>query len=123
MPNIKFTLGDDSFSFSNGRAYPLYDPAGVTVIEIFSAGKQMFVHDKEVEIQIFNLFFEKLSGTDYDNFENWLQNIAVGPQNTFTYSDENGNAHTVRLLNTRNPLKEISHGNFAGTIQLREEVV
>ncbi|MCG6537495.1 MAG: hypothetical protein L7F78_22965, partial [Syntrophales bacterium LBB04] len=59
---------------------------------------------------------------DYDSFDNWLLNVAVGPKNTFTYTDEDGVTHTVRNLDTKNPLREVVSGLFSGTIQLREEL-
>jgi hypothetical protein len=122
MPNIIFTSGVNTFTFSRGRAYPLDDPARVSVVTDLAEGKQMYAYDKGVQITLFNLYFEKLDQTDFDNFENWLTDVAVGPKNTFVYTDEDGTDHTVRLLNTTNPLKEISHNNFAGTIQLRKEI-
>jgi hypothetical protein len=122
MPNIIFTSGVNTFTFSHGRSYPLDDPAQVSVVTDLAEGKQMYAYNKGVQISLFNLYFEKLDQTDFDNFENWLTDVAVGPKNTFVYTDEDGTDHTVRLLNTTNPLKEISHNNFAGTIQLRKEI-
>lgn len=122
MANIIFTLGADDFTFTQGRSYPVDDPAEVSVFTGLSEGMQMYAYDKGVEIQLFNLFFEKLDSTDFGNVETWLTDKAVGPKNTFTYTDEDGNNHTVRLLNVSNPLKEISHNNYAGTIRLRKEI-
>lgn len=122
MANIAFTKGGDNFAFSKGRSFPLDDPAIVNVIVDYSEGKQLYAYDKGVIEQEFNLAFERLSQTDYDNFDNWLKNISVGPKNTFTYTDEDGNNHTVRLMDTKNPLKEIGDGMFSGVIVLREEL-
>lgn len=122
MANIIFTLGGYGFTFSKGRSYPVNDPAEVSVITDISEGKQIYAYDKGIQLKYINLFFEKLDSTDYDNLATWLTDRAVGPKNTFIYTDEDGNNHTVRLLNTSNPLKEISYNNYAGTIQLREEI-
>ena len=120
--NVKFTKGANTFQFSKGRSYPLDDPAQVSVITDFSEGNQIYTLDKNVIGQLYKLYFKNLSQTDYNNFSDWLRNIAVGPKNTFTYKDEDGNNNTVRLLNTKNPLKKISHENFKGTIELRKEI-
>lgn len=120
--NVKFTKGADTFQFSKGRSYPLHDPAQVSVITDLSESKQMYTFDKDVIVHHYKLYFKNLSQTDYNNFSNWLRSIAVGPKNTFTYKDEDGNNHTVRLFNTQNPLKKISHENFEGTIELRKEI-
>jgi hypothetical protein len=122
MPNIVFTLGADTLTFSVGRAYPVYDPAEVAVVTDESEGRQMYAYDKGVIVQYHNLVFERLSSTDFDNFDDWLQNIAVGPTNEFTYTDEDGAAHTVRLVDTKNPLREVSDNRYSGTVQLREEL-
>ncbi len=122
MPNIVFTKGGDTFTFSKGRSYPLDDPATVNVVVEYSEGRQLYAYDKGVIEQEFNLNFERLSQADYDNFDDWLQNVAVGPKNTFTYTDEDGSTHTVRLMATKNPLQEVANGLFSGVITLREEI-
>jgi len=122
MPNIIFTKNADSFSFSKGRSYPLDDPAQVNVPVDYSDGGQLYAYDKGIQEQFHNLVFDRLSETDFDNFDNWLTTIAVGPKNTFTYTDEAGVDHTVRLLDKKNPLKSMVSGLYSGTIQLREEI-
>ena len=122
MPNIVFTKGVDTFTFSKGRSYPLDDPVQVNVVTDMSEGGQMYAYDKGVTERFFNLVFERIPQADYANFADWLENHAVGPLNTFTYTDEDGATHTVRLLDTRNPLREVASGLFSGTIRLREEI-
>jgi len=122
MPNIIFTQGVNTFTFSKGRSYPLSDPSQVNVVVGYSDGKQLYAYDKGIQEQLVNLVFDRLSQTDFDNFNNWLLNIAVGPKNTFTYTDEDSNNHTVRLLDTINPLTNIAVSYYSGTIRLREEI-
>ena len=122
MPEIIFTKGGDTFTFTKGRSYPVDDPVEVSVITDLAEGMQMYAYDKGVAVQYFNLSFARLVVADYDNVEDWLENIVVGPKETFTYTDEDSVTHTVRMLNTANPLKEVSHDSYAGTIRLREEV-
>ncbi|MBN1830295.1 MAG: hypothetical protein JW884_14275 [Deltaproteobacteria bacterium] len=122
MGLIKFTKGASSFSFSRPRVYPLDDPVQVNVPTSMSDGGQLYAYDKGIEEQFFNLTFEDLTGTDFTNFETWLKTTACGPKNTFTYTDEAGTDHTVRLLDTKNPLKKTGNGKYGGTIQLRKEI-
>ena len=122
MPNIIFTKGADNFTFSKGRAFPLDDPEQVNVAVDYSDGGQLYAYDKGIEERFFNLVFERLIQTDFDNFSEWLTDIAVGPKNTFTYTDEASANHTVRLLNTRNPFKGVASGLYSGTILLRKEI-
>jgi len=122
MPNIKFTKGGDDFTFSKGRSYPLDDPIQVNVPVDYSEGGQLYAYDKGIEEQFFNIVFERIPQVDFDNFEDWLKNIAVGPKNTFTYTDEDANDHTVRLMNTQNSLKGVAAEMFSGTINLRKEI-
>ena len=122
MPNIVFTKGVDTFTFSKGRSYPLDDPAQVNVVVDYSEGKQLYAYDKGVQEQFYNIILERNPQADYDNFDDWLKNIAVGPKNTFTYTDEDSGSHTVRLMNTKNPLQEVASGLFSGVILLRKEI-
>lgn len=122
MPNITFTKGGDTFTFSKGRSYPLDDPAQVNVVVDYSEGKQLYAYDKGIQEQFFNIFFERIPQADYDNFDDWLKNKAVGPKNTFTYTDEDGDDHTVRLLDIKNPLKRVADGMYTGAIHLRKEI-
>jgi hypothetical protein len=122
MPNIAFTKGGNSFSFSKGRSYPLDDPVQVNVVVDYSEGGELYAYDKGIEEQFFHLVFERIPQADFDNFEDWLKTIAVGPKNTFTYTDEDSADHTVRLMDAKNPLKAVAAGMYSGTIQLRKEL-
>jgi len=122
MSFITFTKGGDSFSFSKGRSYPLDDPAQVNVPVDYSEGGQLYAYDKGIQEQFFNLVFERIPKADFDNFKEWLTTVAVGPKNTFTYTDEDEAEHTVRLMDLKNPLKSVADEMYSGTIQLREEL-
>lgn len=122
MPNVTFTKGGNSFSFSKGRVFPVDDPAGVTVPVDYSAGGQLYAYNKGIKERFFNLEYDGLGPTDFAYFDNWLLNVAVGPLNTFTYTDEDSAAYTVRLLDTINPLRRTQEGRYAGTIKLRQEI-
>jgi len=122
MPNIRFTKGAETFTFSKGRSFPVDDPVQVAVSTEYSEGGQLYAYDKGIVEQFYNLRFDRLPQADFDNFENWLKNVVVGPKFTFIYTDEEGVDHTVRLLNTKNPLTEVAHQLYSGTIRLREEI-
>jgi len=122
MSYITFTKGVSTFSFSKGRSYPLDDPVQVNVPVDYSEGGQLYAYDKGIQEQFFNLVFERIPQSDFDNVETWLKTTVVGPKSTFTYTDEDSNNHTVRLMDTKNPLKRVADGLYSGTIQLREEL-
>jgi hypothetical protein len=122
MAKIIFTSGANNFTFSCYRIYPVADAGQVNVPVDYSDGGQLYAYNKGIQENFFDLVFDSLNATDYSNFDNWLTNIAIGPANTFIMTDENGVTHTVRLLNTKNPLQNTKYGKWAGTINLREEI-
>lgn len=122
MAKIIFTKGASTFTFSAGRIYPVPDAGQVNVPVDYSDGGELYAYNKGIEEDFFNLVFDALTDTDYSNFDAWLKTISVGPLNTFTMTDEDGLSHTVRLLNTKNPLQKTRYGRYAGTINLREEI-
>lgn len=122
MPNIVFTKGGYSFQFSKGRVYPVDDPKAVNVVVDYSEGVQLYAYDKGVVEQFFNLYFEQVDQADFENVEDWLVNVVVGPKNVFTYTDEDGVSHTVRMLDIKNQFKEVGAGLYSGVIHLRKEI-
>lgn len=121
MAKVIFTLGGDDFTFSKGRDYPINDVVVVNVVYDISESGEMYCYDKGIAIKRYSLFYKNLTITDYTNVEDWIENICVGPLNEFTYTDESSVTHTVRCLNTENPLSETASGMYSGTIKLREE--
>jgi hypothetical protein len=122
VANVVFTLGAETFTFSCARAYPVHDPEAVAVVTGLTEGGQMFAYDKGVAEKLWNLEFRALTDTDAANVEQWLTDVAVGPKNTFTFTDEAGAGHTVRLLDTENPLRKTDNNRWSGTLRLREEI-
>lgn len=122
MALIIFTKGASTFTFSKGREYPVRDPARVNVVTDQSEGLKLYAYDKGIEEKFHNLIFLGLSITDYTNTDTWIRTICVGPRETFTYTDEDGTTHTVRCLDTENPLEEYGYQLYRGTIHLREEI-
>jgi len=122
MSNAKFTKGGNTFTFSKGRSYPLDDPVQINVVVDYSEGGQLYAYDKGIQEHFFNLVYERIPQADFDNFEDWLKNKALGPKNIFTYTDEDSNEHTVRLMDISNPLIGVADQMFSGTIRLRKEI-
>jgi hypothetical protein len=118
---LTFTKDANTMSF-DGRSLPVYDPTTVNVVTAYSDGRQMYAYDKGIAEQTFTLDITQATQTEADNIATWHETIAVGPLNTFTFTDEDSTAHTVRLMNLQNPLKEVSNGRYAGTITLRKEI-
>jgi len=123
VAKIKFTLGANTFTFEADRAYPMDDPEEVLVPTAQSEGGQLYAYDKGITVQWFNLVFSRATKNDHDNAKWWCKTIACGPKNTFTYTDEDENDHTVRMINTKSPLKKMDSNKYAGTIVLRKEIV
>ena len=84
-------------------------------------GGQLYVYDKGVERQIFELHFRLLE-TAKDNLLNFIRATISYGLNTFTYNDEDGNAHTVRYVNESLRREEIAPGIFDISLTLREEL-
>ncbi|MCE5212100.1 MAG: hypothetical protein LLG40_11145 [Deltaproteobacteria bacterium] len=122
MAKIIFTKGAVTFTFSCGRVYPIGDAGQVNVACDYSDGGELYAYDKGISEQFFDLVFDRCNATDYSNFDSFFKTTIKGPLNTFTYTDESGTTHTVRCLNTKNPLRETKYGVYAGTINLREEI-
>jgi len=122
MSNPTFILGANTFTFSRGRTNPVDDPRKVNVVADYTEGGQLYAYDKGIVEKFFFLTFDGLTIEDYENFDNWLVNIAVGPKNLFIYSDADEINHVVRLLDTQNPLRGTTAGVYSGTITLRQEM-
>jgi hypothetical protein len=122
MANMKFTKGGSTFTFVDGRKYPVDDQPRVNVVVDYSEGRQLYAYDKGVQENFIYLDLDRVCQADHDNLEAWFTDTAVGPKNTFTFTDENSEDHTVRWTDTKYPLQEVTSGRFSGLITLREEI-
>ncbi len=122
MSNLKFTKGANTFTFIDGREFPIEPAPTVNVVTGYSDGRQLYAYDKGIIEYDFYLVFDRIPQADHDNALNWHTNIAVGPKNAFVFTDEAGTDHTVKWMDLRFPLKEIGHGQYTGTLHLRKEV-
>jgi hypothetical protein len=122
MATMKFTKGENTFSFVDGRQYPVDDQPQVNVVVDYSEGGQLYAYDKGVQETFISLDLDRICQADHDNLETWFTDTAVGPKNTFTFTDEKSEDHTVRWMDMKYPLQEVSSGRFSGLITLREEI-
>lgn len=122
MAKIIFTLGATVWTANCDRALPVGDPAKVGVVLDYSAGGQAYAYDKGIVEQFFDLVFDKLITAKDTELRTFHETIAVGPLNTFIYTDPDGNEHSVRWLDVSYPLKQTNATHHSGTIRLRKEI-
>lgn len=122
MAQIVFTKGGDTFTFVDGRSFPVDDPATVNVVVGYSDGRQVYAYDKGIEESEIVLNLQDICETDFDNLLDWHKNVCVGPKETFTFTDESSVDHTVRWMDVRFPLRRTGPVTYSGTVRLREEV-
>lgn len=115
-----------SFTFSRGDSFPSLESRRRVQVTSQSAGGQMFVQDRGLEIVLYTLVFERLTQADRDNLVTFWRTDVLGSLNTFTWNDLDDVDRTVRMMN--NPLGPQEVGNdgsaalFNVTINLREEL-
>lgn len=119
--SLIFTLGANSMTI-DARALPVHDPDKVNVVVDYTDGGQLCAYNKGIAEKLWHLDCQLIDAATAAGFAEWLTDIAVGPLNPFTFTDEASNTHTVRLMDTQNPLKQVSNGRYSGVITLREEI-
>jgi len=85
-----------------------------------TAGGTVYVQDKGVQREVFDLQFNRVSKTDRDNAKTFFTAVK-GRFNTFEYIDPDGvNRGPVRWMNEFN-FRHVVQGKWSGTITLRKE--
>lgn len=118
MAAIRFVLGGNSLTFSKGIQYPVQKPAEKTQVIDRTGGGTLQVEDLGVTIRQFPIAFRSLPLADYEALSSWHDTISNGAQNPFTYYDEDGLAHTVRMLTTKLDFQQTSYQRFSGDLLL-----
>lgn len=114
-----FTYGATSIEFSRGLQYPLRKPADrLQVVSRSAAGTVARVEDLGVTIRSRELVFRNLPKTDWDDLCDFYDNVVFGAGLEFTYSDENGDEFTVRLMSNPWNMAETAYQKYSGTIEL-----
>lgn len=118
MPSPKFELGTNVLQFSRGLKYPLDKPHEKAQVTDRAADGSLQREDLGVDIRRRLLVFRNLPQVDFDQLNNWYDNICNGVEHEFTYFDEKGQSMQVLLLT--NPLRfpESYQGRFSGTLEL-----
>jgi len=84
-----------------------------------TAGGTLYVQDKGLQCERFELTFERISQSDRDSAHVFF--VAVKKSlNRFEYQDAEGTLHIVRWLNAFE-FQETVPGRYSGIIQLRKE--
>lgn len=116
--NPRFVLGANSLQFTRGIRYPVSRPVEKMQVIDRTGGGSLQVEELGVTIRTFPIVFRNLPLADYQNLKTWHETICNGAANPFTYYDEEGNAHTVRMLTTKIDFPETSYHRFAGELLL-----
>lgn len=118
MAKPKFTLGANELQFSRGLVYPVRKPHEKgQVIDRTAAGTPQ-VEDLGINIHRRYLTFKNLPQADYDALRTWYDSICNGAYNSFIYTDENGNAMTVRMVTNPLEFQEDYYQRFSGELIL-----
>ena len=110
-----------TFTFSRGNLFPHSErrekSQGISVAE---SGK-MKVASIGTFHRIWTLVFQNLNTTDKTNLASFIETTVNFAESTFDYTDHDGTAYTVRLIN-QPTWTETSADLFSITLELREEI-
>jgi hypothetical protein len=123
MALIKFerlTAPTGTVNFTKNPLYGLGKPYRFRQPRDLSDGGDQYVYDKGVTEEIFELSWKTMKEEDWTVLDSFIRNVAEGAKNTFTYYDEDGNTHTVRLESEVVDFREIRNQLYKGTLKLRK---
>ena len=113
-----FTLGGNTLLFTQGIQLPSNTPRHKIQVEDRTAGGTLQIEDLGIEYQRKILNFSGMLKAKYAELETWYDTIANGKLNTFTYSDEEANSFTVRMMTNPLNFMENRNGFFDGDLEL-----
>lgn len=119
MANPQFSLGANVLAFTTGLKYPVRSPIEALQATDRTAAGTLQVETFGIKRQRFEMRFRNMPAADYAALQTWFDTICDGAGETFTYTDSDSVAHTVRLIT--NPL-DFSEGvtGFEGVLMLEE---
>ncbi len=129
MPtSIVFSAGGMSdLTLERGRLVP-YSPEDVTINQdnYLTESNNPKVTNYGDNLNLINLSFRHLSKDNYDGTVNglktWFEDANINWMvNNFTLTDENGQAHTVRLWNKKWRMSADRGGRYSITLRLLKE--
>lgn len=118
---ITFTKDATSVVFSKGLRYPFSAPLRFIQPEEVSDGGVRYVYDKGPIEDEFDVPFERLPKADYDDLRSFFRTTIPGKLDTFTYTDQESQTHTVRLVDEEIDFPEVAFHLFSGRLRLRKE--
>jgi len=118
MAAIRFELDTNVLQFSKGIQYPVHKPQEKLQVVDRSDGGTLQVEDLGPVIREFPIVFKGLPLADYEALMIWHDQICNGAVNVFSYFDENGISHNVRMLTTKIDFPETSYQRFSGELLL-----
>ena len=119
MANPKFSKsGYSDLEFGRGLLYPVEKPQHKIQVVERTAGGSLQVESLGVTIHTRPLRARGLSSTFFTNLRTWHDTVANGAVNTFTYTDEDETAHTVRWLDDTLNMPEYFNARYSVEILL-----
>ena len=122
MAQVSFASGTTILTFSNNPVYPVRRPIEAAQVYGETESGELYVYDKGVKIKRHELDFKRMSEADLMALKNFVENEISFGLNPFTYNDEDGVAHQVRLESPIFDFEEDFLGLFSGRLILREEL-
>ena len=113
--------GDTTIIFSRNPAYPVKRPEEAYQVYGETEGGQLFVYSKGARIIRHELNFRGLPEADITALRSFVENEINFGLESFTYYDEDGIPHAVRLERPHLDFQEDFLGTFSGRLILREE--
>lgn len=123
MALIKFertSVPTGSWQPSRNPNYGSGDPFEFLQPKDLSDGGDLYCYNKGLIDDTFDLIFNNMSETDYQNMRAFLRTVAVGASNDFVYIDENGANHTVICLTEKIGFVKTAYGRRQGTLELKK---
>jgi hypothetical protein len=109
--------------FSKGDVYPGRSPETFHQVVGVSEGGQVRVHEVSPPERFLVRVFERMPQEDRDNYYNWIHNALInGRLGTFTFTDTDSTAYTVRWWEDTLDLAQVAFGLWTWTTTMRVEV-
>ena len=118
MAAIKFELGGVALQFSKGIQYPVQKPVEKSQVIDRTAGGDLQVEELGVTIRQLPVEFKGLPLEDYTALMHWHEHVCNGAEKEFTYFDEEGDPHTVKMLTTKIDFRQVSYHRYSGGLIL-----
>lgn len=101
-------------SYGSGDPFEFLQPKDL------SDGGDLYCYNKGLINDTFELVFNNMSETDYQNLRAFLRIVAVGAANNFVYTDENGVNYTVVCVTEKIDCPKKGYGRRQGKLELKK---